>query len=201
MKFLRKFFHILLAAFLGLLFTAPFAQAQRLDIRLYEYHKAIQRLLNNGETVRLGIIVDKISTFSTKPGIPGWKEGMYQSVYVNAQRRILKFSGFNDYPNFILLDRAGIEGVLKELNFQQTGYLSLKDQTKLGELLGLTHILFISFSRFRAQDPYSFMDQKDIRLVEVKTGRVLAADTIVCYRYEGRNEFTPWKFKEPAKET
>lgn len=182
----------------SLLFSAQTAWAKGPKLREYAYHQELKKLLDKGDTVHLGIIVDKVST-TFKKSHSGWKDGIYQSVYSETHRRILQSSGFAQFPNFVLVDRGGIEAVLQELNFQQTGYLTPKDQTKIGELLGLTHILFVSFSRFQVPDPYAFMDQKDFRLVEIKTGRVLSVDTITCYGIKGTNEYTPWEFKGPKK--
>jgi hypothetical protein len=171
--------------------------ASAVDIRMYQYHQAIQRMLNKGDTVHIGIIVDKVSTALAGDWVENWKSGVEQSTYVDIQNSVLRYSGFMVYPSFSLIDRAGIEGVLKELNFQQTGYLTTKDQQKMGELLGLTHILFVSYSRFTASPPYDFCDQCDLRLVEVKTARVLATDTTTAYRYAGEDRWTPWNFKNP----
>lgn len=193
---------LLRAATLGLLIVFPSlfpTSASAIDIRLYQYHRAIQRLLNNNGTVHLGIIVDKVSTAFAGDWVQNWKEGIYQSTYVDMQNSVLRYSGFNDYPSFSLIDRAGIEGVLKELNFQQTGYLSRNDQTKLGELLGLTHILFGSYTRYSANPPYDYCDQLDVRLVEVNTGKVLATDTTIAYHYTGTEKWTPWEFKTPPE--
>lgn len=190
MKYLQRLFFFFAAVSLVLI-----RPASALDIRMYQYQQTIQRMLNKGDTVHVGIIVDKVSTALAGDWVENWKSGVQQSTYVDVQNSILKFSGFMDYPQFSLIDRAGIEGVLKELNFQQTGYLTPKDQQKMGELLGLTHILFVSYSRYTASTPYDFCDQSDFRLVEVKTARVLATDSVLCYRYANTDRWTPWAFK------
>lgn len=185
------------AALFGVLFSFLFSStASAIDIRTYQYHRAIQRMLNAGQNVNLGIIVDKVSTALSGDWVENWKGAIYQSTYVDVQNSVLRYSGFMDYPSFSLVDRSGIEGVLKEVNFQQTGYLSKQDQAKIGELLGLTHILFVSYARYTASAPYDFCDQSDFRLVEVKTARVLATDTVVAYRYANTDRWTPWAFKQ-----
>lgn len=190
MKLLRL---LTLSFFLVTLFFTP---TSAIDIRTYQYHRAIQRMLNDGKNVNLGIIVDRVSTSLSGDWVANWKEAIESSTYVDLQNSVLRFSGFQDYPSFSLIDRAGIEGVLKELNFQQTGYLSRNDQVKMGELLGVTHILFCSYSRYTANAPYDYCDQSDMRLVEVKTGRVLATDTVMAYHYSGQDRWTPWEFKQ-----
>lgn len=185
---------------LGLFFTfVVTSSAQAIDIRVYDYHKAIQRMLNKEKKVVLGVIVDKVFTTSTGDWVEGWKASIQHTQMVDLQNSILKYSGFMDYPQFSLVDRAGIEGVLKELNFQQSGYLSPKDQQKIGEILGITHILFETYSRFPASAPYSYTDQADFRLVEIKTSRVLATDTVVANMKED-GSWTPWEFKRAPGE-
>lgn len=186
-----------LLSFLFLLFFTTSARA--IDIRVYEYHKAIQRMLNKSDKVVLGVIIDKVFTTSTGDWVEGWAASIQHTQMVDLQNSILKYSGFQDYPQFSLVDRAGIEGVLKELNFQQTGYLSPLDQQKIGELLGITHILFETYSRYPASAPYSYMDQADFRLVEIKTAKVLATDTVVAYMQQD-STWTPWEFKRAAGE-
>lgn len=170
------------------------SNACAIDIRLYQYQQAIQRMLNNGEKVTLGVIVDKVFTTSTGDWVESWRASIQHTQMVDLQNSILRYSGFTDYPQFSLVDRAGIEGVLKELNFQQSGYLSPKDQQKIGEILGITHILFETYSRFPASAPYSYTDQADFRLVEIKTSKVLATDTVVA-NMKSDGSWTPWEFK------
>jgi len=192
---------------LALFFTLVFAtSAHAIDIRTYDYHKAIQRLLNKDQKVVLGVIVDKVFTTSVGDWVESWRASIKHTQMVDLQNSILKYAGFIDYPQFSLVDRAGIEGVLKELNFQQTGYLSTKDQQKIGEILGITHILFETYSRFPASGPYSYTDQVDFRLVEIKTARVLATDTVVANMRAddslkaNDSLWTPWEFKKAPGE-
>lgn len=169
--------------------------AQALDIRFYEYHKAIQRMLNNNQKVHLAVIIDKVFTTFTGDWVPNWRETLQHTLIIDLQTSILRYSGFMDYPQFSLIDRAGIDGILKELNFQQTGYLSRNDQLKIGEILGVTHILFETYSRYPASSSFEYLDQADFRLVEVKSSRVLATDTVTSKKYTGDDRWTPWGFK------
>jgi hypothetical protein len=43
------------------------------------------------------------------------------------------------------------------------------------------------------------MDQADFRLVEIKTAKVLATDTVIAYMKED-GTWTPWEFKKAAGE-
>lgn len=194
----RKLKNFTLLLFAFSLFSFSFqAPAHAIDIRLYEYHKAIQRMLNKNKKVHLAVIIDKVFTTFTGDWVPNWRETLQHTLVIDLQTSVLRYSGFTDYPQFSLVDRAGIEGVLKELNFQQTGYLSRQDQLKIGELLGVTHILFETYSRYPDSSPYTYQDQADFRLVEVKTARVLATDTVVNRKYADRDEWTGWAFKNP----
>ncbi len=192
MRCIQKGLTAFFIGLLSILLVTPSSQA--IDIRVYDYHKAIQRMLNKDQKVVLGVIVDKVFTTSTGDWVESWRASIQHTQMVDLQNSILKYSGFNDYPKFSLVDRAGIEGVLKELNFQQTGYLSPKDQQKIGDILGITHIVFETYSRFPASAPYSYTDQADFRLVEIKTSRVLATDTVVANMKED-GSWTPWGFK------
>jgi len=190
----RKFIFVsILSLYLSFLFITP--QAQALDIRLYEYHKAIQRMLNRGEKVHLAVIIDKVFTTFTGDWVPNWRQTLQHTLVVDLQTSILRYSGFNDYPKFGLIDRAGIDGILKELNFQQTGYLSREDQLKIGELLGVTHILFETYSRYPSSGSFEYLDQADFRLIEVNTARVLATDTVTNKKYSGEDRWSSWQFK------
>lgn len=176
-----------------LIWNTSFAESP--DITEYKYHRAILKILKRGEKVHLGIIVDKVVNALSDVGMKDWKEGMTQYCYNNVQTSILDHSDFNDYPGFVLVDRANVEATLKELNFQQTGYMSEKDRAKIGEFLGLTHILFCSLSRFESSAPYDMCDEVNMRLVEARTGKMLAVDTVATYHTPNSQEWTDWKFK------
>jgi len=66
---------------------------------------------------------------------------------------------------------------LKGEQLSMEGSISQETHTKLGEMLGLTHIMIIDYSRTREED--RIRDTEALRLIEVDTGRVLESLTVV----------------------
>ena len=89
-------------------------------------------------------------------------------------------SDFGEDEKFSVVDRSRLKQILEEFQFNQLGFVSDKLRAKIGEMTGATHILDISFSRFRGR----INDQDDIlnaRLVEIESGKVLAVDQIITH--------------------
>ncbi len=130
-------------------------------------------ILEKGKNVSLAIIVGNVSNAmdTSSFDINEWKSGI-STLMVNKLE-----SGFmvyqNRYNNLSLVDRNKIRAILDELNFQSTGYISENTRTKIGKLTGATHIVVADFNRF--SNPPGFIDVVSRKLIDIKTGIILAS--------------------------
>lgn len=133
----------------------------------------IMDILEKGENVSLAIMVGNVSDAmdASSFNVNEWKSGI-STLMVNKLE-----SGFmfyqNRYNNLSLVDRNKIRAILDELNFQSTGYISKNTRSKIGELTGATHIVVADFNRFG--NPPGFIDVVSRKLIDVKTGIILAS--------------------------
>lgn len=133
----------------------------------------IMDILEKGENVSLAIMVGNVSNAmdTSSFNVNEWKSGI-STLMVNKLE-----SGFmfyqNRYNKLSLVDRNKIRAILDELNFQSTGYISKNTRTKIGELTGATHIVVADFNRFG--NPPGFIDVVSRKLIDVKTGIILAS--------------------------
>ncbi len=67
---------------------------------------------------------------------------------------------------FILLERMKIDGIMKELGFQQTGYIDVNQAVEIGNMLGAEKIVFGNIDKI--ENTYTI----DVRLVDIKTSRI-----------------------------
>lgn len=135
----------------------------------------LEDLVNQGEPVRLSVIMGEISAdMKNKYRLKKWRRSVEPEIlayYENGLIRLFK------QPNFFLIDRHMTEELLKGEQLSMEGSISQETNTKLGEMLGLTHIMIIDYSRTREED--KIRDTEALRLIEVDTGRVLESLTVV----------------------
>ena len=134
---------------------------------------ALMKLVATEEPVRLAVVVGDISNvyLQDKTMLDLWTRGMKPILVSNWENTNLQF--FKHEPLFSVIDRHKTETLLNELMFQQSGVLKSETQTKLGEILGATHLLVIDFSRFYISS-VAVTDVETHKLIEVKSGKVLA---------------------------
>lgn len=74
--------------------------------------------------------------------------------------------------NLRIVDRRQTESILKEYVLEQSGLVSEKARKKMGEMLGVTHLIVVDI--MRVAYGRSVKDTLTRRLIEVETGQVLA---------------------------
>jgi hypothetical protein len=145
----------------------------------------IEDVLSSKQPLRTAIYVDKIiNTHATAPGVYNqyqfeqWKEGIKNQRYSYLEQFLL--SAFGKYTNFYLVDRQSLKQVIDEHKLTMSGLVSKESLTKLSEMLGLTHMIIIDFSRYQYK-PKMVYDVERMRLIEIDTGRVLQSVSINYY--------------------
>ncbi|MEW6355262.1 MAG: PDZ domain-containing protein [Planctomycetota bacterium] len=134
----------------------------------------ILRALWQEKKVRLAILVGEITNvgLTDRMQLEQWTKAIRGNLLTENESSYLE--GFQPEPGFSLVDRRGVEDVLKELDFAQTGAVSNELRAKLGGILGATHLLVIEYSRFtKLQGANEDMERR--RLIEIETGRVLCS--------------------------
>ena len=147
---------------------------------IYHDAKAIQSILASGRAVRLAIIVVDVNSKLTTP-----PEKQQYEIWINKTKfeifSALAAEFLNTYQgekNLLIIDKVKTEQMMKEIVFQQTGMVSDNDKTKLSNMWGVTHLLLIDFSLQHPSDPFlKFMYVENRRLIEVKSGKTVAAAT------------------------
>ncbi len=126
--------------------------------------------------LNLAIIVSDISNvYIQGERLEQWKRGMTPLIIGALETSYLEFLKYE--TNASIIDRQNIESALKELAFQQTGLISEESQIKVGNMLGATHLLIISYSRFS----HSTSKAKDVevhRLIDINSGKTMANITL-----------------------
>jgi membrane-associated protease RseP (regulator of RpoE activity) len=147
---------------------------------IYHDAKAIQSILASGRVVRLAIIIvdvnSKLTTPHEKKQYENWRNKTKSDIFSTLADGFLNtYQGEN---NLLIIDRVKTEQITKDIGFQQTGLVSDNDKTKLGNILGATHLLLVDFSLQHPSYPFlKFMYVENRRLIEVKSGKTVAAVT------------------------
>jgi membrane-associated protease RseP (regulator of RpoE activity) len=133
---------------------------------------AVIRLLLQEKTVNLVIAVGAVSnaTITDKLMLEQWANGL-RSILLARQEQVY-LATFKAEVNFHLADRAKTDQLLSEFNFSQTGHVTDQMRVQMGKMLGATHILDVSCSRFANQDCVQF------RLVGIESGEVISSSSI-----------------------
>lgn len=90
----------------------------------------------------------------------------YTAIY---EKKYLEF--FYYYKDFSIVDRVSVEKIIAEQKFSLSGAIDEKTRLEIGKLTGATHILFFTVHR------YGNGWGNTERLIDLKTGKVLASDT------------------------
>jgi membrane-associated protease RseP (regulator of RpoE activity) len=134
----------------------------------------LQTQLFEGRKVALAVVVSDVkTTFDMKPEVyESWVQGIRNDVQSDMESFYLRNCGAN--KNFGIVDRSRTKAILEEFRLNQTGLVSDTMRVKIGEMTGATHLLDISFARFRAAAGYH--DDVNVRLIDIGSGAVLAVD-------------------------
>jgi membrane-associated protease RseP (regulator of RpoE activity) len=137
-------------------------------------------VLFDHKKVALAVVVSEVkSTFEMKPDVyASWAAGVrtqeqtaMESFYLNSLGRT---------PDFSIVDRSRTNTILEEFKLDQTGLVSDAMRVKIGEMTGATHLLDVSFSRFKTDRGYD--DVINARLIDISSGAVLAVDQMKISR-------------------
>lgn len=145
--------------------------------------------LMNGNRVTLAIVIGNVSNtvaLSNQANLNEWKKGIRVQLQTEVGGVYTQFKKI--FKKFSLVTRDKIMEVLKELNFQSSGYIDPATREKIGKLTGATHILYIDFSRTpRKQKAHTDIISK--RLINVVNGEVLSSVNVTqYYNSQGRLE-------------
>lgn len=141
---------------------------------------AMNDVLSEKKPVRLSVYMGQISNTmaDNKLQLEEWKKGIEPQVLSDAEKTIIQTFGY--CHNFSLVDRYTLQEIADEHKLTMSGMISRETRTKLGEILGLTHVVVIDYFR----GPYgrkSIHDAETVRLIEIDTGRVLQSARINYY--------------------
>ena len=126
--------------------------------------------------LNLAIIISDISNvYIQGERLEQWKRGMTSLIIGALETSYLEF--FKYEKNASIIDRQNIESALKELAFQKTGLISEESQIKVGNMLGATHLLIISYSRF-SHSTSKANDVEVHRLIDINSGKTMANITL-----------------------
>jgi len=145
----------------------------------------MQFLLLDNRKIALAVVVSDVkNTFDMKRDIyDSWVEGVRNDEQTAMESFYLKNLG--RYADFSIVDRSRTKALLEEFRLGQSGLVSDTLRQKIGEMTGATHILDVTFARYKTADGRS--DALNARLIEIGSGTVLAVDQIKT-RYTGNKQ-------------
>ncbi len=133
---------------------------------------SIIKILTKDNKVSLAIVVGEVkNTFPNTAA--AWADSIRNIL--QSQQESFYLSAFGNNKNFSIVDRMQLIQILFEYQFNQIGFIPDKLRMKIGEMTGATHILDVSYGRFRGRHN-SYEDIINTRLIEVETGTALAVD-------------------------
>ena len=145
-------------------------------IKILQTTMKIRNILFENKKVTIAIIVSEV-----KNSFPNVPEDWADSIRINLQssyERIL-MSEFARLENFSIVDRSRLKQILDELQFSQSGFVYDKLRAKIGKMTGATHILDLSYARFKSS--FGKDDVANARLIEVESGKILAIDQLTAH--------------------
>ncbi|HYA88836.1 MAG TPA: PDZ domain-containing protein [Nitrospirota bacterium] len=132
----------------------------------------ILKILAKNNKVSLAIVIGRVN--NTFPNTPAdWADSIRNTL--QSEEESFYLAAFENNENFSIVDRMQLIQILYEYQFDQVGFISDELRMKIGEMTGATHILDISYARVRGRSN-SYKDVMNARLIEIKSGTVLADD-------------------------
>jgi hypothetical protein len=136
----------------------------------------IQNLVSENKKVILAIIVSEVK--NSFPNVPkDWADSMRINLQSSYESRLM--TALETKENFSIVDRSRLKQILDELQFSQSGFVSDKLRAKIGEMTGATHILDLSYARFKSN--FGMDETVNARLIEIESGKVLAVDQLMTH--------------------
>jgi membrane-associated protease RseP (regulator of RpoE activity) len=159
-------------------------ELEPMTLKIRQTLASIQSLVLDNEKVVLAVVVSDVkSTFEMKPDVyTSWAEGVRNEEQTSMESFYLNNLGKNH--NFSIVDRSRTQTILEEFKMGQTGLVSDTMRAKIGEMTGATHLLDVSFSRFRTTQGYD--DVVNARLIDIASGTVMAVDQMRFMHKKGK---------------
>ena len=134
----------------------------------------LHSLLLDDRKVALAIVVSDVkSSFDMKKEVAeSWAAGIRNEEQTSLENFYLRNCG--SQPGFSIVDRIRTRALLDEFKMGESGLVSEKLRLKIGEMTGATHLLDVTFSRFRKGRGHE--DVHSVRLIDIQSGTVLAVD-------------------------
>ena len=144
---------------------------------IYHDAKAIQSILASGKAIKLAIIVVDVNSTLTTPNekqeYEKWRIKTRSEIFLTLAAEYLHV--YQGETNFRIIDKIMTEDIMKNIAFKRTEPLSDNDKIKLGNVYGVTHLLWVDFSLQHPSHPFlKFTHVENHRLIEVKSGQTLA---------------------------
>jgi hypothetical protein len=135
------------------------------------YYTLIELVYKN-TSVRLAVIPGKLNF--EYPGLKEFYEKLESHYIGRLESGFIRL--YRNQNNFALIDRQKTDSILNELKFQESGLVDNKSRTKLGTMLGATHLMIKDISSYIPNDNKpEFL--YTLRLIEVESGKNLATST------------------------
>lgn len=126
----------------------------------------------NSEPFRLAVVMGKVSDLTSRNEfeLRQWEKFVENQLISWVEKRYL--TRYRNSENFAIVDRNKLDKILNEHKLSMIGLMSAESRTKLGQLLGVTHLLVIDTSR-TLQRKDIILDLTTARLIEIRTGEVI----------------------------
>jgi membrane-associated protease RseP (regulator of RpoE activity) len=147
---------------------------------LQVFDKINRLLVEDERPIAVATIVEKV--INTLPLDPAethsarqqWSDSARTSLLNETENLLL--TKYGQSINFKVVDRSVLEKVFEEQKFQISGAADSATARRLGQLTGATHLLLFDFSRLPETNT-SYVDVRNMRLIDVETGAVVASSS------------------------
>ena len=140
---------------------------------------ALAMLLAERPPVSLAVVAYADHAFSAEAAVEQgadlvrWRQGAAALLLSRAEQGLLR--SLRGRPGFSLVDRAQLDKVMDELARSLQPEFSDERRAELGRLTGATHLLLLHCFRAPRDRRGGFTDTLTARLVDARTGQVVAA--------------------------
>jgi len=149
-------------------------KVEPVTLKVRPSYMKIQSLLLENKKVILAVVVSDVkNTFDMKREVyDSWAEGVRNDELTTMESFYLKYLGKNE--NFSIVDRSRTKVIMDEFRLNQTGLISDTMRLKIGEMTGATHLLDVTFARYKTDQGHN--DALNARLIDIGSGTVMAVD-------------------------
>ena len=132
------------------------------------------------QRVNLAVIVTEVRNNTSQKNYL-WEESTRQQVQGNIENDILNNLDRQDRLSFV--DRSRLDEIMDSYKLNMAGVTADDARAQIGKTTGATHLLVTTFTRnpIRIRDRESCEDTVTGRLIDIKSGEVLAVDQSISY--------------------